>query len=62
MADRWEIRIGRTAMAALASLSLAAIACGSSSSLPSTGDGSVGSDAATKTDAATGTDGATAGS
>ena len=54
MSDRREIRIGRTAMAALASLSLAAIACGSSSSLPSTGDGSVGSDAATKTDAATG--------
>jgi len=59
MADRREIRIGRTAMAALASLSLAAIACGSSSSLPPTGDGSVGSDAATKTDATTGTDGAT---
>ena len=46
-------------MAALASLSLAAVACGSSSSLPSTGDGSVGSDAATKTDAATGSDAAT---
>ncbi len=48
MADRWESRTGRTAMAALASLSLAAIACGSSSSLPSVGDGSVGSDAVTQ--------------
>ena len=42
MADRGGSRIGQTAMAAFVSLSLAAIACGSSSSLPSTGDGSVG--------------------
>jgi hypothetical protein len=52
MPDRGESRIGRTAMAALASLSLVAIACGSSATLPSTGDGSLGSDATTKTDAA----------
>ena len=53
MADGGESRIGRTAMAALASLSLAAIACGSSSALPSIGDGSVGGDAITKGDAGT---------
>ena len=53
MADRGKSRIGRSAMAALASLSLAAIACGSSSSLPSLGDGSVGGDAITKGDAGT---------
>ena len=52
MPDRGESRIGRTAMAALVSLSLAAIACGSSSSLPSIGDGSVGGDATTRVDAA----------
>src|SRR3954470_16702666 len=53
MPDRWESRIGRSAMAALAGLSLAAIACGSSSSLPPTGDGSVvGGDTAAKSDAA----------
>jgi hypothetical protein len=43
-------RIGR--MAAIASLSFAAIACGSSSPLPSVGDGSVGSDAKARGDAA----------
>lgn len=53
MAGREESRIGRSAMAALASLSLVAIACGSGSSLPSIGDGSVGSDATTRSDAAT---------
>jgi hypothetical protein len=52
MADRGESRIGRTAAVALASLSLAAIACGSSSSLPSSADASLGSDATTKSDAA----------
>lgn len=48
MADRWESRIGRTAVAALASLCFAALACGSSSSLPPVGDGSAGGDAKTK--------------
>jgi hypothetical protein len=38
-------------MAALASLGLAAIGCGSSSSLPAIGDGSAGRDATTKSDA-----------
>ena len=52
MADRGEIRIGRTAVAALASLGLVAIACGSGSSFPSSVDASVGSDAMTKSDAA----------
>ena len=61
MADRWDSRIGRTAVAALASLSLAAIACGSGTSLPSVGDGSVGSDAAVKSDAAATGDAATSG-
>ena len=62
MADRWDNRIGRTAVAALfASLSLAAIACGSGTSLPSVGDGSVGSDAAVKSDAAATGDAATSG-
>jgi hypothetical protein len=61
MADRGESRIGRAALAALASLSLAAVACGSSSSLPSIEDGSVGRDATTKTDAAARTDAATSG-
>ncbi len=45
-------RIGWTAVAAFASLSLAAIACGSSSSLPSIGDSSVGRDATSTGDAA----------
>lgn len=54
MADSWESRIGRRAMAALAGLSLAAVACGSSSSLPAIGDGSVGRDATTRNDAASG--------
>ncbi len=58
MPDRRDIRIGRTATAALASLSLAAIACGSSSSLPTSGDGSVGGDATMKSDAAAETDAA----
>jgi hypothetical protein len=51
MADTGERRIVWIAMAAFASLSLAAIACGSSSSLPAIGDGSVGSDATPKSDA-----------
>jgi hypothetical protein len=46
-------------VAALASLSLAAISCGSSSSLPAVGDGSVGSDATTRADAATASDAST---
>jgi hypothetical protein len=49
-------RIGRVALAALVSLSLAALACGSSSPLPATGDGSAGGDATTKGDAATRSD------
>ena len=61
MADRGESRIGRTALAALASLGLAAVACGSSSSLPAIGDGSVGRDASTKTDAAARSDAAASG-
>jgi hypothetical protein len=61
MADRGEIRIGRTAVAALASLSLAAIACGSGSSLPSSVDASVASDATTKSDAAASRDSAKGG-
>jgi hypothetical protein len=48
-------------MAAVASLSLAAVACGSSPSLPSLGDGSVGRDATTKTDAAAKSDAAARG-
>jgi hypothetical protein len=52
MPDGRKSRIGRTAMAALAGLSLAAIACGSSAGLPGVGDGSVGRDATTKSDAA----------
>ena len=51
MAERGESRIGRTAMAAFASLSLAAIACGSSSSPPSIGDASVDGDASARADA-----------
>ena len=50
--------LGRTALAALAGLSLAAFACGSSSSLPATGDGSSGGDAMKKGDAAAGDDAA----
>jgi hypothetical protein len=38
-------------MAAIASLSIAAVACGSSSSLPARGDGSIGGDAAPESDA-----------
>jgi len=56
MSDRRNGRIFRTAMAALAGLSLAAIACGSSEPLPSAADGSVGRDATTKSDAGTKSD------
>lgn len=59
MPDGRDGRISWTAMAALASLSLAAIACGSSEPLPSAGDGSVGSDATTKSDAAAKSDATT---
>ena len=52
MADKH--RINRTAVAALASLSLAAVACGSSSPVPAIGDG--GSDAGAGRDAATRSD------
>jgi hypothetical protein len=55
---RDKSRVGRTAMAVLATLSFAAVACGSSSSLPSVGDGSVGGDAPAKGDAAPKIDGA----
>ena len=61
MADRGKNRIGRLAVALLASLSVAALACGSSSSLPSAGDGSAGGDASTKRDAATRSDAAAGG-
>ena len=57
MADRGKNRIARPAMALLASLGFAAFACGSSSSLPSVGDGS--GDAAAKSDAAMGSDAVT---
>jgi hypothetical protein len=53
MADTGNRRIVWTAVAALASLSLAAVACGSSSPLPAIGDGSIGSDATRTSDAGT---------
>jgi hypothetical protein len=53
MADTGNRRIVWTAVAALASLSLAAVACGSSSPIPAIGDGSIGSDATRTSDAGT---------
>jgi hypothetical protein len=52
MVDVGKPRIRRTAVAALASLSLAAIACGSSAALPAIGDGAAGRDGTTRTDGA----------
>ena len=60
MADTGKSRLGRPVMAVLAALSFATFGCGSSSPLPSIGDGSMGGDASTKGDAAAKTD--TAGS